>query len=81
MKGLAWCLALTFLLSACATGVYSDMANAVYNKYDSHCQDHARDITGEVDEESRYQECMNYFITTDVNCPTCIVDPHLKTGK
>jgi hypothetical protein len=78
MKGLAWCLTLALLLSACATAVDSERANAIYIKYDSHCREHARDIIGEVDEESRYQECMNYFVTTDVNCPTCIVDPHLK---
>ena len=83
MKWIAWSFVLALLLAACSTGadLEHDGTAALYNKYDEHCREHAREIVGEKDEESRYQDCMNYFIKTDVNCPICGVDLHLTKHK
>lgn len=77
MKTLAVCLALAPLLVACATGTDQGRTEALYNKYDAHCKEHAREMAGEAIEQSRYQECMSYFIGTDVHCPYCAADTHL----
>ena len=77
MKKLAACLALTPLLLACAVGTDQGRIEALYNKYDAHCKTHAREMAGEAIEESRYNECMTYFIGTDVHCPYCAADAHL----
>ena len=65
------------LLGACASDAERAKMTALYNKYDAHCKEHAKELTGEKDEQIRYEECMNYFVGTDVNCPHCIIDPHL----
>lgn len=54
---------------------------ALHDKYHEHCREHAREVRAEADEASIYQECMTYFIVTDINCPICAVDPHLSKVK
>ena len=77
MKTTITCLVLMPLLVACASGVDQGRIDALYNKYDSHCKEHAREMAGEATEEIRYQECMTYFTETDIHCPNCAVDAHL----
>jgi hypothetical protein len=77
MKKLITCLALMPLLVACATGADQAKIAALYDKYDAHCKEHARELAGEAAEEIRYQECMTYFTETDVHCQNCAVDAHL----
>lgn len=36
-----------------------------------------REMVGEVNEAARYEECMSYFLKTDVDCPVCGSDLHL----
>ena len=84
MKGIAWglTLALTFLLTACATTAEKSRMDAYYEKFDAHCREHARDMTAEVDEEERYRECMAYFMNSELHCPKCVLpDPHLTGSK
>ena len=77
MKTTITCLVLMPLLVACASGIDQSRIDALYNKYDSHCKEHAREMAGEATEEIRYQECMTYFTETDIHCPNCAVDAHL----
>lgn len=81
MIRLAWCLPLALLMAACVTGAEQERMEAIYNKYDSHCREHARELAGEADEDSRYEECMNYYIVTDIECPICARDFHLSKAK
>jgi hypothetical protein len=81
MKGVVWSLALAllFMTTACTSGPERARAQAFYSKYEAHCKEHSRDFTGEVDEQSRYEECMNYFLAKDESCPTCVIDPHMTS--
>ena len=82
MKRLAWALSLALLLSACATGAGNDRMDVIYSQYDAHCREHAREMVGEVDEESRFRECMTFFYMADVDCPICEDDSHfIRTKK
>lgn len=81
MRGLAWSLMLALMLTACATGTDQSRMKALVEKYDAHCLEHAREVIGEADEAARYDECMTYYIKTDVDCPICALDPHLKAKK
>jgi len=74
-------LALILLLAACVSNGDAQRAKAIYDKYDAHCREHAREMVGEADEQTRYEECMNYFVKSDVHCPICAVDPHLIKSK
>jgi len=70
--GLSFCMAL--LLMGCATNSQKSDMSAIYNKYDTHCRDYARQMAGEANEEDRYRECMDYFIKSDIpNCPYCVI--------
>ena len=71
-------ISLAFLLTACAPADERARIESLYNKYDAHCKEHAEKAEGSPDVESLYQECMNYFIGTDVQCPHCVVDPHME---
>jgi len=75
MKTTLGCLALALLLSACAA---NSQMKAMYEKYDAHCREHAKEITAEVDEEIRYRECMDYYTGKDFDCPYCITDQHME---
>ena len=77
MKTTITCLVLMPLLVACASGVDQSRIDTVYNKYDSQCKEHAREVVGEATEEIRYQECMTYLTETDNNCLNCAYDAHL----
>lgn len=77
MKSTMTCLILVPLLMACASGTEQGSVHALYEKYDVHCKEHAREMAGEATEEVRYQECMTYFTETDIDCPSCLVDAHL----
>ncbi|PLX87737.1 MAG: hypothetical protein C0619_14120 [Desulfuromonas sp.] len=81
MKGLAWGLMLIFLLGACATGAEQARMQSLFDKYDHHCREHARELAGEADEAARYEECMTYYIKTDEDCPICTLDSHLTKAK
>lgn len=81
MKGLAWSLMLVLMLGACSAGVDQARMQALFEQYDKHCREHAREFTGEADETTRYEECMNYYIRTDVECPICTLDSHLTKAK
>lgn len=78
MKRIAWFLPLVLVMVACVSDVDRAQTQALHDKYHEHCREHAREVQPEADEASRYQECMTYFIVTDVNCPICAVDPHLS---
>lgn len=83
MKGIVWGLTsiLLLTLTACAKNPASLEMEAIYNKYETHCREHARDTTGEVDQQGRYEECMAYFVNTDPDCPLDEIDPHLSKSK
>lgn len=81
MKRIAWCLPLVLVMAACVSTADREQSQALHDKYHDHCREHAREIQGEADEASRYQECMTYFIVTDINCPVCSVDPHLNKAE
>lgn len=83
MRAILWCLLLALLatLTACAATPDRAKMEAFYNKFDKHCREHARDMLAEYDEQERYDECMSYFINTDLECPTCTVDSHLSGPK
>lgn len=76
MKKLVGVFALAVMLAGCMAGGERAKVAALYEKYDAHCREHAQEIVGEQDEQLRYQECLDYFITTDVECPHCVVDKH-----
>jgi hypothetical protein len=78
MKMLIGMIVSALLLTACASGEERARVNAVYDKYDGHCKEHAEKADGSPDVESRYQECMNYFVTTDIHCPYCAVDKGMQ---
>ncbi len=78
MKMLVGVIVSALLLTACASGEDRARVNAIYDKYDGHCKAHAREMAADADEETRYRECMNYFVGTDVNCPYCVADKHLQ---
>jgi hypothetical protein len=78
MKMLVGMIVSALLLMACASGEERARINAVYDKYDDHCKEHAEKASGEPDVESRYQECMNYFVATDIHCPYCAVDKGMQ---
>jgi uncharacterized lipoprotein len=64
---------LTFLLTACASSKEKAQVATLYNKYHAHCLEHAQKSSemGSPDVEALYNECMDYFIGTDVHCPYC----------
>lgn len=77
MKMLVCSLAvMTLLLAACAASEEKAQVAALYNKYNAHCLEHAKQAaaTASPDEDSLYRECMNYFIGSDVHCPYCTVE-------
>lgn len=83
MKGIAWGLTLAFavLLTACATSPDRRM-QALHDKFDAHCRQHALEFEAEVDEGERYQECMSYFYNSELHCPDCVItDKHLSGDK
>ena len=71
---------ITLLLAACASTQKDRQTEELYNKYNAHCSEHARTAAGTAspDQDSLYRECMDYFVGTDVHCPYCVVDPHMK---
>jgi len=66
------------MLSACMSGAERARVNAIYERYEVHCKQHAKDLNAEADEQLLYDECMDYFITKDPKCPHCVVDQHLS---
>ena len=77
MRKLAGSLvALLLIVTACAPVGDSPRRNALYDKYDAHCREHAEKNVDSPDVESLYRECMNYFIKTDVSCQYCVVGSH-----
>jgi len=78
MKNIIGCLLLTFMLTACMSGAEKARVNAIYDKYDAHCKQHAKDLNAEADEQLLYDECMNFFVTNDPECPHCITDQHMS---
>jgi hypothetical protein len=66
---------LTILLSACAPAGHETHKNALWDKYNAHCLEHARtaSTTGSPDEEAQYRECMDYFVKTEIECSYCVV--------
>ena len=72
-------IALALISTACAPTEERARTAALYNKYDTHCKEHAEKEagSGSPDVESLYRGCMDYFVGTDVNCPYCVVDPHM----
>lgn len=77
MKMLVGIVASLVLLTACAADAERARVNAIYDKYDAHCKEHAREMTADAYDETRYRECMNYFVGTDIHCPYCVVDKHI----
>lgn len=77
MRRIASCLVLALLLAGCASSAEKARMKTLYDKYDTHCREHAREVQTEVDEELRYRECMQYFVATDIHCPHCAVDKHM----
>lgn len=73
-------MVITLLLAACASTEKDHQTAELYGKYHEHCLDHARtdSAMASPDQDSLYRECMDYFVGTDVHCPYCVVDPHLK---
>ena len=73
-------MAITLLLAACASTEKDYQTAELYSKYHAHCSEHARSAseTASPDQDSLYRECMDYFVGTDVHCPYCVVDPHMK---
>lgn len=71
-------IALAFILTACAPAEEKAGTTALYDKYNAHCREHAEKATGSPDVEGFYQECMDYFVGTDINCPYCNLDPHME---
>lgn len=71
MKMLVGVIFSALLLTACASGEERARANAIYDKHNDHCKAHAREMAADTDEETRYRECMNYFVETDVKCQFC----------
>ena len=73
-------MVITLLLAACASTEKDHQTAELYSKYHAHCSEHARSAseTASPDQESLYSECMGYFVGTDVHCPYCVVDPHMK---
>ncbi len=65
----------TVLLSACAPTGHDIHKDALWDKYNSHCLEHARTAikTESPDEEAHYRECMDYFVKTKIECPYCVV--------
>ncbi len=74
MKKFLGLFLLTLLLGACAGTAQMDREKELYGKYDQHCREHAMAVSAEMDEEKRYQECMDYFVGTDPECPYCRAD-------
>lgn len=81
LKRIAWSLSVALLLSACAAATSKDRMDIIYNQYDGHCREYARVVVGEVDEESRFRECMTYFYITDVDCPVFEDNSYLTRTK
>lgn len=77
MKILTVIILSALLLTACATGEERAQVKALYDKYDAHCKAHAREMASDADDETRYRDCMNYFVGTDVNCTYCVADKHM----
>ena len=73
-------MVISFLLGACASTEKDRQTAELYSKYNAHCLEHARTAAGTAspDQDNLYRECMDYFVGTDVHCPYCVVDPHLK---
>ena len=71
---------ITLLLAACASTQKDRQTEELYSKYHAHCSEHARIAAGTAspDQDSLYRECMDYFVGTDVHCPYCAVDPHMR---
>ncbi len=81
MKWILLSLVPALLLVGCATGTVRSDKNALYEKFDGHCRQHARQMGGEADEHARYHECMSYFLKHDIDCPYCVLAPQVKTEK
>ena len=83
MKGAVWGLApaIFLMLAGCATNPNQTQTDIFYEKFYAHCRDHSREMTAEVDEEERYNECMAYFTNIALNCPDCEIDSHLSDSK
>lgn len=66
---------LLILISACAPLEHGAQKDALWNKYDTHCQEHAENAAskGSPEVEAIYRECMNYFVRMDVECAYCVV--------
>jgi len=73
-------MVISLLLAACASTDKDRQTAELYSKYHAHCSEHARTAlaTSSPDQDSLYRECMDYFVGTDVHCPYCVVDPHMK---
>ncbi|PLX99538.1 MAG: hypothetical protein C0622_10215 [Desulfuromonas sp.] len=82
MTKISLLLVLVFLLSACAmSSSEKAFEKALYDKYSSHCREYAVEEFAkhaEADQQALYEECMNYHIRKDTDCPYCILDPEKK---
>jgi hypothetical protein len=73
-KALGFALAALLLGGCCASSPEDKLMHALYDNFDTHCREHARQMAAEADEDTRYRECMNYFITYDTDCPYCTIN-------
>lgn len=78
MRSLLVLLVSALLLTACASTEEQARVQALYEKYDAHCQEHARkDLRPDADDELRYRECMDYFVGREEDCPHCGAEKYM----
>jgi len=69
-------MAIMLLLTACATITTEKSAERdLFKTYDTHCKEYAQKMSGEADEQTKYLECMSYFIHHEAECPYCVISP------